>query len=123
MMLETLTNTESFKVIASVITGGAFVGWYREHRRGRKDVMTFTLQRMEQQAAELAAERMRVDQLVNRIANLERDHAMDRAGYREALAAKDITIAEQRAEIDRLKTELSHYAPRVVSEPTTQTDK
>jgi hypothetical protein len=111
-MIDDITNSDSFKLLASIVTGGAFVGWFREHRRAKKDAATFSIEFMKLQAAELAAERKRVDDLVGRMAQLEADHSEQRAGYRLALMEKD-------AEILRLRTELAHYAPRtVVADPT-----
>lgn len=111
MSLDQLTNTEFFKFVAAVVTGGAFVGWYREHRRAKKDAATFSIEFMKLQAQELAAERVRVDELVRRMADLEAQHAEQRTAYRLALVEKD-------AEILRLRTELAHYAPRsVVADP------
>lgn len=64
MSWETLTNSDMFKGVASIVTGGAFVGYVRERRRGRKDQNTFALDFMREQSK-------RIDELVQEVADLK----------------------------------------------------
>lgn len=104
-MLDSMTDTDVFKGLASIVTGGAFVGWYRERRKGKQDAYSFAMEFMNQQAKELAAERLRVDALIIEMATLK-------ALYESASQATTILkseIAELKVENIRLKTALGEH--------------
>ena len=47
------SNQEWFKALASIVTGGAFVGWYREYRKGRKDTIGLTIDFIKMQSSRI----------------------------------------------------------------------
>lgn len=102
-MLDNLTQTDLFKGLISVVTGGAFVGWYREHRRGKKDAYTFAIEMIKETRAELAQERSRVDNLVKEIAAINAQHNT----ATEALSMLKQENLELKHENARLKTALA----------------
>lgn len=104
-MIDALTNSEVFKGIATVITGGAFVGWYREKRRGKKDVYSFAIEMLGQQSTELAAERLRVDRMISDIAELRAERNLV-ADQLDRLRTEN---EELRTEVTRLKTALGEH--------------
>lgn len=61
MDLTTLTDSGAWKTAAGIITGGAFVGWYRERRMGKKDAYGFAMDLLAQQS-------VRIDALVAEVA-------------------------------------------------------
>lgn len=69
-MIDPVIDNSFFRGAMAIITGGAFVGWIRENRKAKKDVYSFAIEMLGQQAAELAAERLRVDALINDMAEL-----------------------------------------------------
>lgn len=98
MSIDSITNADMFKGFASIITGGAFVGWYREHRKGRKDAYGFAIEMIGQLSA-------RVDALVMEIAQVKAENT---------LAADSLTILrkqydELKVENTRLKTALGEH--------------
>lgn len=92
------TDPDVTKGILSIVTGGAFVGWYREHRKGKKDAYTFAMDLLSQQ-------NLRIDELV-------KDMAVMGAKYQVAADALDILKKENadlKVENTRLKTALGEH--------------
>lgn len=114
-MLDNITDTDLFKGIASLVTGGAFVGWYREHRKARKDEQNFALEFMKKQS-------LRIDKLVQEVAELKADNRISQgelessrqllASVRAELLISRAETAEANHEIVRLKTALGEYSTR-----------
>lgn len=96
-----VSNTDMFKLFASVVTGGAFVGWLRERRQARRDTQLFSIEFMREQSSALAKERARVDELIREVAALKVEHREIRAEYRATIVAKDVEIARLNAELHR----------------------
>lgn len=74
--------------VASVLTGGALIAWFREYRKGRKDANNFALHFMQTQSE-------RIDKLVEQVAKLEAENRV---------AADALVLA--RDEINRLSQDL-----------------
>lgn len=104
MPLDELTNSDMFKGLASIVTGGALVGWFREHRKGRKDAYSFAMDLLSQQ-------NLRIDQLVKDFATLQAQYHV--AADALAILEKENTVL--RAENDRLKTALGEQGRRAES--------
>ena len=98
MALDELTSNDGFKAFASIITGGAFVGWYREHRRSKKDAYGFAMDLLQQQ-------NLRIDALVMQVAKLEARVAVEA----DAVAILKQENEELKAENARLKTALGEH--------------
>ena len=96
-MLDDMINTDGFKAVLSVITGGAFVGWYREHRKGRKDAYTFAMDLLGQQ-------NLRIDALVSEVAHLKAKHDV----ATDAVDMLKKENADLKVECLRLKAELAN---------------
>jgi hypothetical protein len=97
-MFDDLTHSTTFQALMSVVTGGAFVGWYREHRKGRKDAYVFAMDLLAQQNA-------RIDALVSEVATLKARHDI----ATDALDILKQENAELKLENSRLKTALGEH--------------
>lgn len=95
MGLDTLTDNDVWKTAASIVTGGAFVGWYRERRRGKKDAYVFAMDLITQQS-------VRIDALVGEVAELKAKFAVE-SDTVEMLRRENEHL---KSECDRLKTAL-----------------
>lgn len=106
-VIEQLTSSEGFKVLASIVTGGAFVGWYREHRKGRKDANAFALEFIREQS-------QRIDKLVQEVAELKAENRSsekrlfelmrDHENLRDENTQLKVDKTALVGEIERLKT-------------------
>lgn len=104
-MIDDLTSTEIFKGTMAIITGGAFVGWFREHRRAKKDAYNFAIELLKQQSVELASERARVDKLVEDMAIVKAQHNI----ATDALEVLRKENVELKAECIILQKKLQEY--------------
>lgn len=98
MGINALTDNDVWKTAASIVTGGAFVGWYRERRRGKKDAYTFAMDLMTQQS-------VRIDALVSEVAELKA-RVMVESDTVKTLKEENEHL---KSECDRLRTALGEH--------------
>lgn len=111
-MLDDITGSSMFQVLASIITGGAFVGWYREHRKTKQDAQKFSLEFMQKQSE-------RIDKLVVEVADLKaanklssgelESSRLELARAHAEVIIEKAKVVEQEHEITRLKTALGEH--------------
>lgn len=106
------TSNTSFQAFMSIVTGGAFVGWYRERRMSKKDERKFTLDFMKTQSE-------RIDTLVSEVAELKaanrvstgelENSRQELARVRAELLVEKAQVRELEHEVVRLKTALGEH--------------
>ena len=95
MSFESFTSADIFKAGASLVTGGAIAGWFREHRKAKKDAQSFALEFMREQS-------QRIDKLVTQVAQLEADHII----ASKALELSREQVHDLRGEVGRYRMEI-----------------
>lgn len=98
MSIDSLTNNETFKVLATIVTGSAGVAWYRERRKTKKDAYTFAMDLLSQQNT-------RIDSLVKDMARLEARVS----SQADAMDILKLENSELKIENARLKTALGEH--------------